>query len=114
MIGIALACTSIGPSLDGVVHVYPIPTRFLFVVRNARIPSIRTVYTDDAAISAVRRPGAHRAYLQAVGQQTTIMELQRGPSPVVAGPLAGELTGRAGMPRNADVAAETACALGAF
>src|SRR5258706_14335667 len=54
---------------------------FFFVVQNSRNPSIRAVYTGDTAISTVRRPSAHRAYLQEVGRQTMIMKLQCAPSP---------------------------------
>src|SRR5258706_15012309 len=49
---------------------------FFFVVQNSRNPSIRAVYTGDTAISTVRRPSAHRAYLQEVERQTMIMKLQ--------------------------------------
>jgi SulP family sulfate permease len=57
LFGIALAC-------------------FFFVVQNSRNLSIRVVYTGDTAISTVRRPSAHRAYLQEVGRQTMVMKLQ--------------------------------------
>ena len=81
LIGIVLACKSFGPSLGCVVNIHLVLTGFFFVVRHSRIPSIRTVYTGDMAISNVRRPSAHRAYLQEVGRQTVIMKLQREPSP---------------------------------
>jgi hypothetical protein len=51
-------------------------TGFFFVVQNSRNLSVRAVYTGDTAVSTVRRPSAHRAYLQEVGRQTMIMKLQ--------------------------------------
>lgn len=51
-------------------------TGFFFVVQNSRNLSIRAVYTGDTAVSTVRRPSAHRAYIQEVGRQTVIMKLQ--------------------------------------
>lgn len=47
-----------------------------FVVQNSRTASIRAVYTAESAMSAVRRPGAQRAYICEVAKQTVIMKLQ--------------------------------------
>ncbi|KAG8830293.1 hypothetical protein FRC17_005091 [Serendipita sp. 399] len=49
---------------------------FFFVVQNSQNRSIRALYTGDSAMSTVRRPSAHRKYLQEVGRQTAIMKLQ--------------------------------------
>lgn len=49
---------------------------FFFVVQNSQNRSIRALYTGDSAMSTVRRPSAHRRYLQEVGRQTAIMKLQ--------------------------------------
>ncbi|KAF8314826.1 uncharacterized protein EI90DRAFT_3135794 [Cantharellus anzutake] len=47
-----------------------------FVVQNSRGESIRTAFSGSTALSTVRRPSAHRRYLQEVGTQTCIMRLQ--------------------------------------
>ncbi|KAF9221142.1 hypothetical protein BS17DRAFT_712424 [Gyrodon lividus] len=47
-----------------------------FVVQNSQRRSIRACYTGDAAISTVRRPAAHRAYIREVSKQTRIIRLQ--------------------------------------
>ncbi|KAF7986828.1 hypothetical protein HWV62_12524 [Athelia sp. TMB] len=49
---------------------------FFFVVQNSQRRSVRSMYTGDTAMSAVRRPGAHRAYLREVSRQTMIIRLQ--------------------------------------
>ena len=49
---------------------------FFFVVQNSQRRSIRTYYTGDTAISTVRRPAAHRAYIREVSKQTRIIQLQ--------------------------------------
>lgn len=49
---------------------------FFFVVQNSHRRSIRTCYTGDTAVSTVRRPAAHRAYIHEVSQQTRIIQLQ--------------------------------------
>jgi len=49
---------------------------FFFVVQNSQRRSIRALHTGDTAISTVRRPGAHRAYIREVSKQTTIVRLQ--------------------------------------
>lgn len=49
---------------------------FFFVVQNSQRRSIRTCYTGDTAISTVRRPAAHRAYIREVSKQTRIIQLQ--------------------------------------
>ncbi|KAF8551076.1 hypothetical protein OG21DRAFT_1418614 [Imleria badia] len=49
---------------------------FFFVVQNSQRRSIRTCYTGDAAVSTVRRPAAHRAYIHEVSKQTRILQLQ--------------------------------------
>lgn len=51
-------------------------TGFFFVVQNSQRRSIRTCYTGDTAISTVRRPAAHRAYIREVSKQTRIIQLQ--------------------------------------
>lgn len=47
-----------------------------FVVQNSRRAAIRAVYSGEQALSTVRRPGAHRAYLRAVGAGTVVLRLQ--------------------------------------
>ncbi|KAH8105254.1 sulfate transporter family-domain-containing protein [Cristinia sonorae] len=47
-----------------------------FVVQNSQRKSIRALHTGEAAMSTVRRPGAHRAYIREVSRQTTIVRLQ--------------------------------------
>lgn len=37
---------------------------------------MRSIHTGDTTMSAVRRPGAHRAYLREVSRQTMILRLQ--------------------------------------
>ncbi|KAG9312501.1 sulfate transporter family-domain-containing protein [Chiua virens] len=49
---------------------------FFFVIQNSQRRSIRTCYTGDVAISTVRRPAAHRAYIREVSKQTRIIQLQ--------------------------------------
>ncbi|KAH7914934.1 sulfate transporter family-domain-containing protein [Hygrophoropsis aurantiaca] len=49
---------------------------FFFVVQNSQRRSIRACYTGDAAMSTVRRPAAHRAYIREVSKQTMILRLQ--------------------------------------
>ena len=49
---------------------------FFFVVQNSQRRSIRTCYTGDTAISTVRRPADHRAYIREVSKQTRIIQLQ--------------------------------------
>ncbi|KZP23932.1 hypothetical protein FIBSPDRAFT_736539 [Athelia psychrophila] len=49
---------------------------FFFVVQNSQRRSVRSIHTGDTAMSAVRRPGAHRAYLREVSRQTMILRLQ--------------------------------------
>ncbi|KAG6372058.1 hypothetical protein JVT61DRAFT_8766 [Boletus reticuloceps] len=49
---------------------------FFFVVQNSQRRSIRTCYTGDTAISTVRRPADHRAYIREVSNQTRIIQLQ--------------------------------------
>ncbi|KAL4066573.1 sulfate transporter family-domain-containing protein [Scleroderma citrinum] len=47
-----------------------------FVIQNSQRRSIRACYTGDAAMSTVRRPAAHRAYIREVSKQTRILQLQ--------------------------------------
>ncbi|KIN96770.1 hypothetical protein M404DRAFT_16850 [Pisolithus tinctorius Marx 270] len=47
-----------------------------FVVQNSRRRSIRACYPGNAAMSTVRRPAAHRAYIHDVSKQTRIIQLQ--------------------------------------
>ncbi|KAI6096494.1 sulfate transporter family-domain-containing protein [Pisolithus sp. B1] len=47
-----------------------------FVVQNSRRRSIRACYSGNAAMSTVRRPAAHRAYIHEVSKQTRIIQLQ--------------------------------------
>ncbi|KAH0835582.1 sulfate transporter family-domain-containing protein [Lanmaoa asiatica] len=49
---------------------------FFFVIQNSQHRSIRTCYTGDTAVSTVRRPAAHRAYIHEVSKQTRIIQLQ--------------------------------------
>jgi SulP family sulfate permease len=49
---------------------------FFFVVQNSQRRSIRAIHTGQTAMSTVRRPGAHRAYIREVSRQTTILRLQ--------------------------------------
>ncbi|TDL16311.1 sulfate anion transporter [Rickenella mellea] len=49
---------------------------FFFVVQNSQSRSIRALYTGESAISAVRRPSAHREYIRAVAKQTMVLKLQ--------------------------------------
>ncbi|KAG8757885.1 hypothetical protein FRC11_004198 [Ceratobasidium sp. 423] len=49
---------------------------FFFVVQNSRGQCIRALYYGDTSMSTVRRPSAHRQYLQEVGSQTAILRLQ--------------------------------------
>ncbi|KAF9788413.1 sulfate transporter family-domain-containing protein [Thelephora terrestris] len=49
---------------------------FFFVVQNSQHNSIRALHTGETAMSTVRRPSAHRAYLREVSKQTTIVRLQ--------------------------------------
>ncbi|KAL6303578.1 sulfate transporter family-domain-containing protein [Sparassis latifolia] len=51
---------------------------FFFVVQSSRRRSIRALHTGETAMSTVRRPSAHRAYLREVSKQTTILRLQGG------------------------------------
>jgi SulP family sulfate permease len=53
-----------------------IPLGFFFVVQNSQQNSIRALHTGETAMSTVRRPSAHRAYLREVSKQTTIVRLQ--------------------------------------
>jgi len=45
-------------------------------VQNSQRRSIRAIHTGQTAMSTVRRPGAHRAYIREVSRQTTILRLQ--------------------------------------
>ena len=47
-----------------------------FVVQSSQRQSIRAISDGSSVLSTVRRPGAHRAYLRAVSQQTTVVRLQ--------------------------------------
>ncbi|TEB26440.1 hypothetical protein FA13DRAFT_1756329 [Coprinellus micaceus] len=49
---------------------------FFFVVQNSHGRSIRSIFTGDTAMSAVRRPNFQRAYIREVAKQTTVMRLQ--------------------------------------
>ncbi|KAG0696357.1 sulfate transporter family-domain-containing protein [Suillus ampliporus] len=49
---------------------------FFFVVQNSQRRSIRACYAGDSAISTVRRPAAHRAYIREVSKQTRVLRLQ--------------------------------------
>ncbi|KAF6756738.1 vacuole protein [Ephemerocybe angulata] len=49
---------------------------FFFVIQNSRRRSIRSTFTGDTAISAVRRPNFQRAYIREVAKQTTVIRLQ--------------------------------------
>ena len=46
------------------------------MVQNSQQNSIRALHTGETAMSTVRRPSAHRAYLREVSKQTTIVRLQ--------------------------------------
>lgn len=49
---------------------------FFFVVQNSQRRSIRACYAGESAISTVRRPAAHRAYIREVSKQTRVLRLQ--------------------------------------
>jgi SulP family sulfate permease len=49
---------------------------FFFVIQNSQRRSIRSLHTGEMAVSAVRRPSAHRAYIREVSKQTMILRLQ--------------------------------------
>ncbi|EKM75977.1 hypothetical protein AGABI1DRAFT_122882 [Agaricus bisporus var. burnettii JB137-S8] len=49
---------------------------FFFVVQNSQVDCIRSIYTGDTAMSAVRRSGLQRAYIREVAKHTTILRLQ--------------------------------------
>ncbi|KAG1824746.1 sulfate transporter family-domain-containing protein [Suillus subaureus] len=49
---------------------------FFFVVQNSQRRSLRACYTGESAISTVRRPAAHRAYIREVSKQTRVLRLQ--------------------------------------
>lgn len=49
---------------------------FFFVIQNSQRRSIRALHTGETAMSTVRRPAAHRAYIREVSKQTTILKLQ--------------------------------------
>lgn len=49
---------------------------FFFVVQNSRRRSIRAMFTGESAMSAVRRPSAHRDYIRQVAKQTIVLRLQ--------------------------------------
>lgn len=49
---------------------------FFFVIQNSRRRSIRAVHTGEIAMSTVRRPSAHRAYIREVSRQTMVLRLQ--------------------------------------
>ncbi|KLO11977.1 sulfate anion transporter [Schizopora paradoxa] len=49
---------------------------FFFVIQNSRRRSVRAMFTGESAMSAVRRPTAHRDYIHKVAKQTIIMRLQ--------------------------------------
>jgi SulP family sulfate permease len=46
------------------------------VVQNSQQNSVRALHTGETAMSTVRRPSSHRAYLREVSKQTTIVRLQ--------------------------------------
>lgn len=46
------------------------------MVQNSQQNSIRALHTGETAMSTVRRPSAHRAYLREVSKQTTVVRLQ--------------------------------------
>lgn len=81
LFGIVLACEYFLSSFLFLVFlhnslIHAITLGFFFVVQNSQNRSIRAFYTGDSAMSTVRRPSAHRKYLQEVGKQTAIMKLQ--------------------------------------
>ncbi|KAH9994309.1 sulfate transporter family-domain-containing protein [Russula compacta] len=49
---------------------------FFFVVQNSQRRSIRSMHSGETTLSTVRRPSVHRAYLQEVSRQTTVLHLQ--------------------------------------
>ena len=74
LFGIVVSCKQ-------VFRQYPLPLLtmslgFFFVLQNSRRNSIRTVFTGENAISAVRRPNAQRAYIREASKQTMILRLQ--------------------------------------
>lgn len=49
---------------------------FFFVVQNSRRRSVRAMFSGQSAMSAVRRPSAHRDYIREVAKQTIVLRLQ--------------------------------------
>lgn len=58
------------------MHFISLLLGFFFVVQNSQQNSIRALHTGETAMSTVRRPSAHRAYLREVSKQTTVVRLQ--------------------------------------
>ncbi|KAF8321334.1 hypothetical protein DL93DRAFT_2052151 [Clavulina sp. PMI_390] len=74
IIGI-MACMTVYDFVSGVLFGIILACVF-FVIQNSQRHSIRNIYSGATALSPVRRPSAHRKYLQEVGTQTSIMRLQ--------------------------------------
>ena len=75
LFGIIVSCKC-RVSLSSFFKVTQFPQGFFFVVQNSQRLSIRAFYAGDAAMSTVRRPAAHRAYIREVSKQTRILQLQ--------------------------------------
>lgn len=75
LFGIVVSCAFVLFTLRSLI----ILAGFFFVVQNSQQNSIRALHTGETAMSTVRRPGAHRAYLREVSKQTTIVKLQGEP-----------------------------------
>ena len=77
LFGIIASCTySLLPIASRFPVLTPLPSGVFFVVQSSQRQSIRAIYNGASVLSTVRRPGAHRAYLNSVTQQTTIVRLQ--------------------------------------
>ncbi|TCD70373.1 hypothetical protein EIP91_003725 [Steccherinum ochraceum] len=70
-----MVCMTVWDFVIGVIFGI-IMSCFFFVVQNSQRRSIRVLHTGETAMSTVRRPGAHRAYIREVSKQTTILRLQ--------------------------------------
>ncbi|KAJ2925987.1 hypothetical protein H1R20_g11096, partial [Candolleomyces eurysporus] len=70
-----MVCMTVWDFVIGVVFGI-IVSCFFFVVQNSHRRSIRSIFTGDTAMSAVRRPSFQRAYIREVARQTTVIRLQ--------------------------------------
>jgi SulP family sulfate permease len=76
ILGIVVSCERLFRGFDAHILILTYAAGFFFVVQNSRRRSIRAMHTGETALSTVRRPSAHRAYLREVSRQTTVLHLQ--------------------------------------